>query len=302
MKCPKCGYLGFEHVSRCRNCGYEFSLARPSATPELPLKIDSPTPAPLEDLSVLDAAMPVMPSRLAGDTGLEPDRLVGTPSRDASPSMELPLFGASLTDDVPLITRPSPPRPPLAVRRATPDLPRLRTAQPRTQTLDLAAEPDGSNAAGSAIQALRSQPSPADGDLATDNATIAARFVAVVIDFLILLGIDLAVVYFTMQICGITLADLGLLPRGPLIAFLLVQNGGYLVAFTAGGQTLGKMAAGIKVVSTDEQSSVDFASALVRELVWVVLAVPAGLGLLTVFSRDRRGLHDRFAHTRVVRD
>ena len=28
MKCPKCGYLGFESGDRCRNCGYEFSLVR----------------------------------------------------------------------------------------------------------------------------------------------------------------------------------------------------------------------------------------------------------------------------------
>ncbi len=28
MKCPKCGYLGFERVDRCRNCGYDFSLSR----------------------------------------------------------------------------------------------------------------------------------------------------------------------------------------------------------------------------------------------------------------------------------
>jgi uncharacterized RDD family membrane protein YckC len=39
----------------------------------------------------------------------------------------------------------------------------------------------------------------------------------------------------------------------------------------------------------------------VRELVWLVLAAPAGLGLLTVLNRDRRGIHDRFAGTRVVR-
>ena len=25
MKCPKCGYLGFEDVGRCRNCGSDWS-------------------------------------------------------------------------------------------------------------------------------------------------------------------------------------------------------------------------------------------------------------------------------------
>jgi uncharacterized RDD family membrane protein YckC len=35
---------------------------------------------------------------------------------------------------------------------------------------------------------------------------------------------------------------------------------------------------------------------------WFVLAVPIGLGFLTaLFSRNHRGLHDRFAGTRVVR-
>ena len=120
-------------------------------------------------------------------------------------------------------------------------------------------------------------------------------------DLLILAAIDVAVIYFTMQICGIGIDELGILPRAPLFAFLLVQNGGYLVAFTAGGQTLGKMLAGIKVVSTEPRSPLDLGRAFVRELVWLVLAVPAGLGLLTVLSRDRRGVHDRFAGTRVVR-
>ena len=26
MKCPKCSYLGFDTVDRCKNCGYDFSL------------------------------------------------------------------------------------------------------------------------------------------------------------------------------------------------------------------------------------------------------------------------------------
>jgi len=37
MKCPKCGYLGFETTDRCRNCQYDFSLAPFSTDPELPL-------------------------------------------------------------------------------------------------------------------------------------------------------------------------------------------------------------------------------------------------------------------------
>jgi uncharacterized RDD family membrane protein YckC len=131
---------------------------------------------------------------------------------------------------------------------------------------------------------------------------VAARFVAVVIDLMILAVVDAIVIYFTMQICGLSFDELGLLPKGPLLAFLLVQNGGYLVAFTAGGQTLGKMAAGIRVVPASPESTLDLGRALLRTMMWMVLAVPAGLGFLTaILSRDHRGLHDRFAGTRVVR-
>jgi uncharacterized RDD family membrane protein YckC len=105
-----------------------------------------------------------------------------------------------------------------------------------------------------------------------------------------------------MQICGIGIEDVAILPKGPLLAFLLVQNGGYLVAFTAGGQTLGKMAAGIRVVPAVSDAPLDLGRAFLRTMMWGVLAIPAGLGFLTaLFSRDHRGLHDRFAGTRVVR-
>ena len=140
-----------------------------------------------------------------------------------------------------------------------------------------------------------------DDEEAEQDATLGARFAAFVTDMIILAAIDVAVVHFTLQICGIGIQDLGILPRAPLLTFLLVQNGGYLVALTAGGQTLGKMAAGIKVVSAEPRSPLDVGRVFVRELVWLVLAAPAGLGLLTVLSRDHRGVHDRFAGTRVVR-
>jgi uncharacterized RDD family membrane protein YckC len=278
MKCPKCGYLGFERVDRCRNCGYDFSLAQPVPEPELRIRQAPNTPAPLDDLALIDGA------RGAQEIGRAP----ATPK--AAPR-DLPLFRTTVADGEPLITRPSPPRPPLAVRRAS-EVPRVRAEAPRPPALDLAFEPDAS-VAGARLS---------DSAQSAEDAALVSRGVAVVIDLLILAAIDAVVVYFTMQICGLTLSDVGLLPKAPLAAFLFVQNGGYLVAFTAGGQTLGKMAAGIRIVSSESDSALDVGRALIRTLFWLMLAVPAGLGFLTaVFSRDRRGLHDRLAGTRVVR-
>lgn len=280
MKCPKCGYLGFERVDRCRNCGYDFSLASTIAIPELPIRADEPAEDPLADLAFGDA----------------------TPAPATKTTGELPLFGRPIPDDDrPLITRPSAPRAPLAVRRATPEIPRLRN-EPRMQSLDLSLELDAPGSMPAVAPEARTlQPSVT---LAPDyrDAGIGARLVAVAIDLVILALVDFMVVYLTMQICGITVEDLGILPKGPLVAFLLLQNGGYLVAFTAGGQTLGKMAAGIRVVPADDDVVLDVGRALLRTAMWLVLAVPAGLGFLTaIFSRDHRGLHDRFAGTRVVR-
>ena len=299
MKCPKCGYLGFEPVDRCRNCGYDFSLALPaSETLELPLKAE-PVSAGADDLSFLDEAIVARTAAVLESRALETLRPAAPDPGLESSGAELPLFGTPIPDDVPLISRPSPPRAPLSVRRATPEVPRLRNAS-RPPTLELGFDgperPRLSN---------RAQSAPVEGvsdvDPVGEDASVAARFAAVVTDFLILAGVDVVVIYFTLRICGIGMEDLGVLPLAPLVAFLLVQNGGYLVAFTASGQTLGKMMAGIRVVSAEPQSPLDLGRAFVRELIWLALAVPAGLGLLTVLSRDRRGVHDRFAGTRVVR-
>ena len=285
MKCPKCGYLGFEEVDRCRNCGYEFSLAHGAQVPELSLHDrQAPLVAPLEELSFL-AESPPGPS--------------------ATPQ-DLPLFGPPIPDDEPMITKVSPPRTPLAVRRATPEVPRLR-AEARLHSLDLAfeAEPNAPSAdvtSGGNHTSLRATPATAGDAEPRRAASLVARFLAVVIDLSILAIVDALVVYFTMQLCGLTFLDFGLLPKRPLLGFLMVQNGGYLVAFTAGGQTLGKMTMGIRVVAADETRPLDLSRAMLRTLLWLVLAIPAGLGFLTALvTSDRRGFHDRVAGTRVVR-
>jgi len=316
MKCPKCGYLGFEQVDRCRNCQYDFSLTSPIPEPDFAIRRDTQAAKMLDDLPLANAAGDWPSGKGASHIGADLDRIFGAPEpvteaaiprvavagASPMPREELPLFGPPIPDDEPLITKASPPRPPLAVRRATPDVARLRPEPAlRTPSLDLLLDEPEPAPSPVAIPAVRPAAEVWNED-GTQDAGVGARLLAVVIDLLILAIIDAAVVYFTMQLCYLTIDDLGMLPKGPLVAFLLVQNGGYLVAFTAGGQTLGKMVAGIRVVQSDPDGTLDLGRAFLRTMMWVALAVPAGLGFLSaLFSRDHRGLHDRFAGTRVVR-
>jgi uncharacterized RDD family membrane protein YckC len=275
MKCPKCAYLGFESSDRCRNCGYEFSLAPLAAAP-LDLEFQSGSD-PL--ISSPDAQTRRPP--------LDLDRMIGGPPED------LPLFGGGPDDSAPLITAPSRPRAPLGVRRATLEVPRARisTPRPHEETLFGAAPPSGlgfrPEAHRTTVDAL---------------ASPTSRIVAALVDGALLFGLDAAVLYFTLRLCNLTASEILQLPLIPLMAFFLLLNGGYFVAFTAvGGQSIGKMALGIKVVGQGD-APVALSRAALRTLGYVASALPLGAGFLPgVFGADRLALHDRLAHTRVVR-
>jgi len=265
MKCPKCDYLGFETTERCRNCGYEFSLSTAA---------DDHAAASIELRPELDL-----------------DRVIGAPGDD------LPLFGfgpeASGNLSEPVINVPSTPRAPLGVRRATAEVPRARI---RTRPSDemLFAAPPAALTTESGIGRV----SRTGGDAAEPGR----RMMAALLDGALLLGLDAAVLYFTLRLCNLTQAQVFDLPLLPLVAFFMLLNGGYLVAFTAvGGQSMGKMALGIKVVS-DEDLPVPVGRAALRTLAYVASALPLGAGFLPgVLGADRLALHDRLAHTRVVR-
>ena len=174
-----------------------------------------------------------------------------------------------------------------------------------TASIEAESSSPGATSVGAASVRARQRPvevAAASDPLSDPTAAVPARVAAATIDLAVVLAIDVAVVYLTMQICGLALNDIAMIPKTPLLAFLIAQNVSYFVAFTAGGQTLGQMLLGIKVVSNEADVSPDLRQAILRTLVWAVLAIPAGLGLLTaLFSTDGRGLHDRCAGTRVVR-
>jgi hypothetical protein len=132
----------------------------------------------------------------------------------------------------------------LAVRRTTPPATRQRARTPRFYPpLDgLQPPPD--------TQAQESRARRADG---VPAAAAGRRVAAAAIDLLILGGLDAGVLYFTLRLCRLAAVEAFVLPPAPLLVFFLILNGGYLLAFTtAGGQTIGKMAVGIKVVTADE--------------------------------------------------
>jgi len=278
MKCPKCQYISFGNGSRCRNCGYEFSLT------------GEPPPA---DLPITSADAPIGPYT---DLPLSAPSPIGR--------TELPLFsGGGIRDDAPLVSAPAVPRAPLAVRRAAP-VPKPAPARPdpdREPELELEPEP-----ALAPPRPVVVQPIP-DTQIseAGQAASAAARVVAAAIDLAIAGAIDAVVVYLTLRLAGLTFAEISVLPKVPVIAFLLLLNGGYFVLFTAaGGQTIGKMATGIRVVpqQPDAGMRVPFSTAVVRAVAYALSLLPAGLGFVPIlFSQDGRALHDRFSDTRVIK-
>src|SRR6266550_3824991 len=129
MRCPKCHYISFDSTDRCRNCGYEFSLAADVRLEALDLPIQTGEEAigPLSDFTLTDldkpaAATPTPPARVAAPAPAPSRSRAAVPQpRPITSSFELPLFKDRRIDaDAPLVTPPAVPRAPLAVRRSSP--------------------------------------------------------------------------------------------------------------------------------------------------------------------------------------
>ena len=221
-------------------------------------------------------------------------------------------------DDRPLVRVPTVLRPPLAVRRTTPDPARLRAKYAR------AAAKSNASAAGDLLQGIEdpaSSVSPRAGSAVRLSAeptleslpagwlqgvSAGKRLSAAALDGALLGALNAAVVWFTLSVCGMGRPEAHLLPLVPMALFFLLVDGGYLVLFTAAcGQTIGKMAAGIRVVGTTTgaviNDRISFGQALARSIGAIVSCVPLGAGFWMSLVGDGRAMHDRIAHTRVVR-
>lgn len=308
MRCPKCQYLAFEASDRCRNCGYDFSLSVEAEPPPAELAIRSDHEVgPLADLVIRDRASETG-NRSAGH---EPARL--------------PRIGPAVTSDLPLFTEaqsarepelaPARPRQPLAVRRTTPEPVRVRSRPARvpreTPALDLEPSPpvasdpvEHGESEGESTRVgagLKPAATTEIDEAIVRRASLLPRFFGGLIDAFVIGVVDVGVVYFTLQICGLQWFHVFTLPAMPLFGFFLVLNGGYLAAFTAAsGQTVGKMIAGVRVVQQDGRP-VGLGQAMLRTAAYAVSIVPFGLGFVPALIGPRLALHDRLAGTQVVK-
>jgi uncharacterized RDD family membrane protein YckC len=314
MRCPKCSYISFDSQDRCRNCGYDLTMvtAEPADLVIAPPSHDERDVA--ADLDLTSAPEPPVPPRVAATEA-------GPSGRDAS--VDLPLFDEEGTGALP-------PLPPPSARGA----PSRRIVDVRGAETPVHAAPGRENPARGLLEAdvdfdtlpesgdadapsmpIISRPPPAarvepapvythePDTQASDAAPLAPRVVAGCIDALVLLAIDLTVVWLTLAATGLRWSELRLLPLAPLVSFLALLDVAYLVTFTAAsGRTIGKTFVGLRVVG-EETGYVPLGHAVVRAVVCLLSALPAGLGFLPIFlDPERRAWHDRLAGTRVVAD
>jgi uncharacterized RDD family membrane protein YckC len=132
-------------------------------------------------------------------------------------------------------------------------------------------------------------------------ARAAERAQAAALDLGLLFGLWSLVVYFASRAAHVTVA--GLLPSWPYLVGYLAALGliyaGYFTGTT--GQTLGKIALGLRVVDPAGQPP-GYLRALGRALLGSVGVLAAAAGLVPMaFDPARRALHDRVLKTRVVR-
>ena len=114
------------------------------------------------------------------------------------------------------------------------------------------------------------------------------RFVAFVIDFVILLVVQL--------LLGVILGAAGR-------ALSILVGLGYSIYFegSPAGQTPGKRAMGIRVVDFDSGGSLGFGKAAIRYLGKIVSGIACLLGFLWIlWDPQRQGWHDKIARTVVV--
>jgi uncharacterized RDD family membrane protein YckC len=342
MRCPKCHYLSFDPEPRCRNCGFDLSgdpadLAIAIDAPDAPL-VDlalrpaaesAPRQAPAGAAASVsafrraggaaDAAHAARRPADSADSRVETAPTVAARPSAPPSSAELPLFVKGSSPAAPPAAGPRPidgptrAAPPAApVRRPHPVAARQSKGQPPPRKHgpfdgDLLEDLQRIERLERGINSsLPVRPEPPVGRLAPPQAAEPWRgLAAAAIDASFIGLLNVAILWLTLRWSDLAFVDASLLPALPLATFFLLVALGYLLMFTAaGGQTLGKMTAGVRVVGAADGAEgrpVTVQQAVLRSMLALPSGLIFGLGFLPSVFGSGQSLHDRLAHTRIVR-
>jgi uncharacterized RDD family membrane protein YckC len=298
----------------------------PARSPSPAVAVLTP-PAPLR--AVVERPVAVAERPVAAPP---PPAPAARPPRAAATTSELPLFIKAIPDpapppsdptadpDAPLVTLPAQPRTPLSVRRRVVDAPRPSTPPSAEQLkLDRSAAPPAADQPD--VNHVRDTPHHqrdearqvraearalvrAAQGAAPDSPGPGLRLAAAVIDSGIAVGLAAVVTALTLRVCGLSMSQAAVLPLAPVFLFILILVTGYLLLFTiASGQTIGKMAMGLKVVDAEAGAAerLSVSQAALRAVLTLTSVLPLGAGFVPALMGDGLALHDRLARTRVVR-
>lgn len=135
---------------------------------------------------------------------------------------------------------------------------------------------------------------------ATRPAGFWIRFVAIVIDGMVLFGARFALIALAWAVFG---EKAGTRPVQAAVGFVTLVGAAlyWVILHALDGQTLGKMAVGVRVVALDG-GPITISRALLRLVGYWVSSFTLGIGYLIAAARpDKRALHDLIAGTRVER-
>jgi uncharacterized RDD family membrane protein YckC len=344
MKCPKCNYVSFDNLNNCKKCGFVFkesgteslTFSEPEGTPreEKPPDVSEAVNSIRESLAEIDADKPLVTGDVAEDRSDKSGDNVMQFRNDATSIKEEDKFSGaneinweesiSLESDVlnldalDLDDEEEGEGKALKLADEKPEIPDSMSEQLKEKLEKIGEE----------LKQIEEEPAPGEPvyqseepDTGFDPSTVKKggfwiRLLASMID-----GIILNVISLVLGFIGVIAMGLG--PDGlsgiedlesqgllglivPLYIFIIIMNIAYYTYFHGRtGQTLGKMACSLRVVSLDGEP-LGYGRAFFRWLLFMVFAVIFLLGgvlnfLWPIWSKHKQAWHDKIVGTYVIK-
>lgn len=275
MRCPKCGYVSFDHLEACKQCGADLQEVRHRRG------ISTFTAAPV-------GTPPSSTSLPAGPSS------AGPPQKPEDRAQEIDALFAGLSDSPGLRLRPAQePQEKTAFRLPLDMLPPLPLSHGGVgPPVSVQAEPSG-------LVMVRA---PAMAGFWIRMAAWIADIVCFFLATIVLAFLVLATIWFGGRLGG-EINDQVMALAGYSSAAIVMASGFlYFTLFTGScGQTPGKMLFGLKIVRVNDHEMA-YGRACLRSLCWILSLLLFSIGFLMIaFTRQKRGLHDMLAGTYVIR-